>query len=160
LHSHQPLGNFDNVVEDAYRKAYLPFIDMLFGHPKIALNLHYSGSLLEWIEKHHPEYFEKLREMVARNQVELLGGGYYEPILISIPDRDKVAQLNKLSDYLEKHFGRRPRGIWLTERVWEPALPKALAEAGIHYTLTDDTHFLNAGLEPDALFGDYITESN
>lgn len=159
LHSHQPLGNFDNVVEDAYRKAYLPFIDMLFGHPKISLNLHYSGSLLEWIEKHHPEYFEKLREMVARDQVELLGGGYYEPILISIPDRDKVAQLNKLSDYLEKHFNRRPRGIWLTERVWEPALPKALAEAGIHYTLTDDTHFLNAGLEPESLFGDYITDS-
>jgi len=160
LHAHQPLGNFDHVVEEAYRLSYLPFIEMLSGHPKISLTIHYSGSLLQWIEKNHPEYFDLLRGLVARDRLELLGGGYYEPILISIPDRDKLAQLNKLSDYLERHFGRRPKGIWLTERVWEPALPQALAAAGIAYTLTDDTHFLNAGLEPEALFGDYITESN
>src|SRR5258708_35794781 len=160
LHAHQPLGNFDHVMEESYQLSYRPFLELLAEHPGIAVTLHYSGSLLEWIEVHHPEYFDLLRKLVANRQVELLGGGYYEPILISIPDRDKHAQLNKLSDYLETHFGSRPRGIWLTERVWEPDLPEALAAAGISYTLTDDTHFLNAGLPQVALFGDYLTESN
>jgi hypothetical protein len=160
LHAHQPLGNFDHVMEDSYRLSYLPFVELLAKHPTIHVSIHYSGSLLQWIYAHHPEYFERLCELVRRGQVELLGGGYYEPILISIPDRDKHAQITKLSDYLERHFGRRPRGIWLTERIWEPTLPKALARAGVAYTLTDDTHFLNAGLEPEQLFGDYLTESN
>ncbi len=160
LHAHQPLGNFDHVMEDSYRLSYLPFVELLAKHPPIHVTIHYSGSLLQWIHGHHPEYFDLLRELVRRGQVELLGGGYYEPILIAIPDRDKQAQLLKLSDYLEKHFGRRPRGMWLTERVWEPTLPKALARAGLAFTLTDDTHFLNAGLEPEQLFGDYLTESN
>src|SRR5436853_426088 len=100
LHAHQPLGNFDHVVEEAYRLSYLPFLEVLNKHRGIAVTLHYSGSLLEWIEKHHPEYFGMLRDLVARGQVELLGGGYYEPILVSIPDRDKLAQLDKLSNYL------------------------------------------------------------
>jgi 4-alpha-glucanotransferase len=160
VHAHQPLGNFDHVMEDSYRLSYLPFVKLLAKHPSIHATIHYSGSLLEWIHAHHPEYFELLREMVQRGQLEVLGGGYYEPILISIPDRDKHAQILKLSDYLERHLGRRPRGIWLTERVWEPALPQALARAGVAYTLTDDTHFLNAGLEPEELFGDYLTEYN
>jgi hypothetical protein len=160
LHAHQPLGNFDHVMEGSYGLSYLPFVDLLAQHPSIHVTIHYSGSLLEWIHAHHPEYFDQLRELARRGQVELLGGGYYEPILISIPDRDKHAQILKLSDYLERHFGRRPRGIWLTERIWEPTLPQALARAGVAYTLTDDTHFLNAGLEPEQLFGDYLTESN
>src|SRR5579871_4641358 len=160
LHAHQPLGNFDHVMEECHRLSYLPFLELLAEHPRVHLSIHYSGSLLEWIHAHHPEYFELLRTLVRRGQVELLGGGYYEPILVSIPDRDKHAQLLKLSDYLETHLGRRPRGIWLTERIWEPALPQALERAGITFTLTDDTHFLNAGLEPDQLYGDYLTESN
>jgi alpha-mannosidase len=47
--------------------------------------LHYSGVLLEWLEERHPEFFDQLRELCGRGQVELLGGGYYEPILLSIP---------------------------------------------------------------------------
>ena len=160
IHAHQPLGNFDEVIEEAYQLAYLPFAEMLEKHPSIALSLHYSGSLLEWIERHHPEYFTLLHKLVDRGQAELLGGGYYEPILVSIPDADKRAQLEKMSAYLVGRFGARPRGMWLTERVWEPSLPEALAGAGFEFTLTDDTHFLQAGLEPTQLYGDYLTEAN
>ncbi len=159
IHAHQPIGNFDQVIEEAYRLAYLPFLELLEQHPKIALSLHYSGILLEWIERRRPEYFDRLRRLVQQGQVELVGGGYYEPILTSIPDADKRAQLGKMVAYLETRFGARPRGIWLTERVWEPGLPGPLAEAGVEFTLTDDTHFLSAGLEPEQLYGDYLTES-
>ena len=64
-----------------------------------------------------------------KRQVEMLGGGFYEPILISIPPHDRLEQLKCLADYVEKHFGERPRGAWLTERVWEPQFPSSLAAA-------------------------------
>jgi 4-alpha-glucanotransferase len=158
VHSHQPVGNFDHVFEEAYQKTYLPFVQTLLRHPRIRMGLHFSGCLLEWIENRRPEFFEELKELVTRHQVELMGGGFYEPVISAIPDPDKAAQLTKLSDYLEKHFGTRPQGAWLTERVWRPDLVRPLAEAGIRYVMLDDTHFIAAGVEPEDLHGCYITE--
>ncbi|MCL4522952.1 MAG: DUF1925 domain-containing protein, partial [Acidobacteria bacterium] len=158
IHSHQPAGNFEDVLERAYAHSYLPFLDLLSRHPAVRVGLHYSGSLLEWMEKNHPEFFEKLRVLVQRGQVELIGGGFYEPILISIPPGDRLEQIRRQSDYLENHFGRRPEGAWLAERVWEPQLPSTLALAGVGYTLVDDIHFLAAGFEPSQLHGYYMAE--
>ncbi len=158
VHSHQPVGNFDHVFEEAYQKAYRPFVQTLIRHPRIRMGLHFSGCLLEWIEKHHPEFFEQLKELATRGQVELMGGGFYEPVLAAIPDADKATQISRLSDYLEKHFGTRPRGAWLTERVWRPDLVRPLADAGVGYVILDDTHFIAAGVEPDCLHGTYLTE--
>jgi alpha-amylase len=158
IHGHQPVGNFDNIIEQAYAHSYLPYVQLLEKHPKIRAGLHFSGCLLEWIEKAHPEYFELLRLLTSRGQVEMVGGGYYEPILISIPPEDRREQIERLGDFIEKHFGQRPRGGWLTERVWEPQLPSTLAAAGIQYTLVDDNHFLSAGFEPSQLRGAFIAE--
>jgi len=152
------VGNFDHVIEEAYQKSYAPFLRALLLHPRIRLSLHYSGILLEWIEKRHPEFFAQLRQLTERGQAELLGGGYYEPILPAIPDADKLDQLRTLSDYLREHFGVAPRGAWVAERVWEPGLARPLAEAGVEYVVLDDNHFLAAGLEPPQLQGVYITE--
>ena len=160
IHSHQPVGNFDHVMEEAYRKSYGPFLQALVRHPRIRLSLHFSGILLEWIGKEHPEYFHQLRGLVTRGQVELVGGGYYEPILAVIPDADKHAQIRKLADYLHRHFGSNVRGAWVAERIWEPTLPRPLVEAGVDYVVLDDTHFLAAGLEPDQLRGSYISEED
>ena len=85
IHAHQPVGNFDDVLERAYTSSYLPFLEVLARHPSIRMGLHYSGSLLEWIERAHPEYFDRLRALVQRGQVEMVGGGFYEPILATIP---------------------------------------------------------------------------
>jgi 4-alpha-glucanotransferase len=158
IHAHQPVGNFDDVFERAYAKSYLPFIQLLARHPKIRVGLHYTGPLLEWIEKKHPEYFEQIRELCAHGQAEMVGGGMYEPILISIPPKDRHAQITRLADFLEEHFGARPRGAWLAERVWEPQLPTPLHGAGVEYTLVDDNHFVSAGFELEQLYGYYVAE--
>ena len=158
VHAHQPVGNFGSVFEQTYARCYLPFVEVLERHPNIHVGLHYSGPLLTWIEQNHPEYFERLREMVKRGQVEMVGGGFYEPILISIPPADQQEQITRLADYVEQHFGTRPSGSWLAERVWEPQLASVLAEAGVGYTVLDDIHFLAAGFEQSELFADYIAE--
>ncbi|MGH9433831.1 MAG: alpha-amylase/4-alpha-glucanotransferase domain-containing protein, partial [Terriglobia bacterium] len=158
IHSHQPVGNFDHVIEEAYQKSYHPFLEALSGHPRIKMTLHYSGILLEWMEAHHPEFFDLLRGLAEPGQIELLGGGHFEPILIAIPDAEKVAQIERQARYLRERFGASPHGIWVAERVWEQSLIQPLVQAGVRYTILDDTHFIAAGLEPDQLQGAYITE--
>src|SRR5215468_2170047 len=158
IHAHQPIGNFEDVFEKCYQSSYLPFVNMLEKHPAVRMGLHYSGPLLVWTEKNHPEYFEQVRALVRRGQVEMVGGGFYEPLLAVIPPEDQVEQVTRLANYLEQHFGAKPIGAWLAERVWEPQLPSALASAQVSYSLVDDYHFLSAGFEPTELFGTYIAE--
>jgi hypothetical protein len=158
IHNHQPLGNFPWVFEQAYKQAYLPMIEALERHPHIRISLHYSGCLIDWLEQNHPEFLNLLAVLVERHQVEIIGGGYYEPILPAIPDADKLGQIAKMADFVKQRFGTRPAGLWLAERVWEPYLAKILAEAGVEWTLIDDNAFKSLGLEDKDLFGCYITE--
>jgi len=160
IHNHQPVGNFPSVFEAAHRQAYLPMLEALERHPRIRVAMHYSGPLLDWLEDAHPEFLPRVRALVTRGQVELMTGGYYEPILAIIPDRDKDGQVRKLTEYLRRRCGARATGLWLAERVWEPHLPKPLAAAGVEYTIVDDTHFLSAGMPEDGLTGYFVTEED
>ena len=158
VHAHQPVGNFDWVFEKACNYSYRPFLETLQQFPDIKAAIHYSGSLLEWIEKNDSGHIDILKGLVEGGQVEILGGAYYEPILTSVPERDGRAQIESYCNHLEELFGSRPRGIWLAERVWDPCLPRMLSGLGIEYTLVDDTHFHYAGLNPSEIWGPYITE--
>ncbi|MBI4841612.1 MAG: DUF1926 domain-containing protein [candidate division NC10 bacterium] len=158
IHAHQPVGNLPEVFAGVYRRAYVPFLDVLSEFPQIPFALHYSGVLFDWLEAAHPEFLDRLAGFVARGQVELLTGGYYEPILAAIPDADKVGQIQRMTAYLSRRFGVRPRGMWLAERVWEPHLAKPIAEAGVEYVILDDNHFKAAGQPDAALTGHFITE--
>ena len=158
IHCHQPEGNFASVLERAYDDAYAPFLEMLEEFPRVRLSLHYTGTLYEFFEAKHPEFLERLAALVRRGQVELLGGGWFEPILSAIPERDAIGQVERMAQELERLFGVRPAGAWLAERVWEPALPSLLARAGVRYTILDETHFRYAGLSGDEILGHYITE--
>jgi len=158
IHNHQPVGNLDYVFADATEKAYDPMLEALTRHPDIRLALHYSGPLLDWLSANRPDHLRRLATLVSREQVELLTGAYYEPILATIPDADKLGQVRKMTDFLIERFGYPATGAWVAERVWEPHLPKALVEAGVTYTLLDDTPFKMVGLDDDDLFGPYMTE--
>jgi alpha-amylase len=158
LHNHQPVGNFPWVFQQVYEESYLPMVAALERHPGVRLSLHYTGSLLDWLHEAHPEFIERLQTLIKRRQVEIVGGGYYEPILPSIPDLDKVRQIRRLSERLEQDFGVQPDGMWLAERVWEPSLPHLLHEAGISWTILDDVHFKSVGLDDKDLYGYYATE--
>lgn len=158
FHNHQPVGNFETVFEEGFNKAYLPLIKLLERHPTVRCGMHFTGPLRDWLLVHQPDFYKQVRALVERGQLEILGGGYYEPVLVMLSDEDKVGQLNLLSEAVAADFGQRPAGMWLAERVWEPALVRPIAQAGLKYAIVDDTHFNFAGYGDDDLFGYYVTE--
>jgi alpha-amylase len=158
IHNHQPVGNFGWVFEEVFEQAYRPMIEALERHRGVRLSLHYTGPLLEWLRAERPEFIEALRGLVERGQVEILGGGYFEPVLASLPQADRVGQLVRMADELQALFGRRPRGAWLAERVWEPDLPTSLVAGGYAWTILDDAHFRAAAIPEEDLWGPYTTE--
>jgi 4-alpha-glucanotransferase len=158
IHNHQPIGNFDFVFEDAYRQGYWPFLEVLQNFPAIKIGLHFTGILLDWLKDNRPELIGLVKKMVQRGQIEMMTGGYYEPILSIIPEEDRIGQIRKLTAEVKKLFAYEARGMWLAERVWEPTMPTSLSKSGVHYTVIDDTHFKYAGLTDNQLTGYYITE--
>ncbi len=160
FHNHQPVGNFDHVMEEAFEKAYFPFLKMLAGFPEVRVTLHYSGYLLDWLAERKEEFMTLLTRVVEREQVEILGGGMYEPVLPLLPERDRAGQIEKMAENLGGLFGPRPRGIWVAERVWEPELAMTLRKAKVEYLPLDDYHFARAGWKREELTGYFITEYN
>lgn len=158
-HNHQPVGNFDFVFESTYQKAYKPFLDTLEKYKDIKFNFHYTGSLLLWIEKNHPEHIEKLKNLTKEKRIEIQSGGFYEPIMPSIPDRDKDIQIKKLNKYIMDKFDFIAKGAWIAERVWEPTLVKNLAKNDIKYIMIDDSQFLTTGIDTKNIYGYFITDN-
>ncbi|MDP8905665.1 MAG: DUF1926 domain-containing protein [Chloroflexota bacterium] len=158
FHNHQPVGNFGWVIEDVFEHAYEPMVAALERHPQLRVGLHYTGPLLEWIERERPEFLERLHQLVGRGQVEILGGAHFEPILVALPERDRHGQLVRMREDLARRFGQAPLGAWLAERVWEPSLPADLAGAGYRYTVLDDNHLRGASVHEDEMWGTYTTD--
>ncbi|MDD5617526.1 MAG: DUF1926 domain-containing protein [Candidatus Omnitrophica bacterium] len=158
IHCHQPVGNFPGVFQDAFEKAYQPFLDTLEDFSNIKVSFHYSGSLLDWLIQKHPQFIERLKLLVKEKRIEIIGGGYFEPILALIPYKDAIGQVSIFKERIKEVFGCEFKGVWLTERIWEPKLPCILNEAGIDFTIVDDYHFKITGQGIEKLNGYYLSE--
>ncbi|MCW3489307.1 alpha-amylase/4-alpha-glucanotransferase domain-containing protein [Dethiobacter alkaliphilus] len=160
LHNHQPEGNLPEVFERTYTNAYEPFIAELEQFGQIKVVQHYSGILLRWLQENRPAFMSRLRNLVSAGQIEMMGGAFYEPILVMIPDEDKVGQIAKQSRFIRENFQTDVSGAWLAERIWEPHLAKPLVQAGIGYTVLDDAHFRNVGFTEEETLHYYVTEES
>ncbi len=160
IHNHQPIGNFDHVFEQAYEDSYRPFLDVFGRYESLKISLHISGPLMEWLDEKHPEYIDRLAELVDQGRVEILGGPFYEPILSMLPSRDRIGQIRDYTRWLENRLGTKVRGMWTPERVWEQSFTRDMVDARIEYTVLDDFHFKNAGLTERQFTGHYITEDD
>ncbi|MFX0099287.1 MAG: alpha-amylase/4-alpha-glucanotransferase domain-containing protein [Candidatus Hodarchaeota archaeon] len=157
FHFHQPVDNFDHVIESIYEKCYSPLLERI-KTSKVKFTLHFTGSIIDWLEKSHPDYLDDVAELCSKKQVELISGGYYEPILAILPDGDKLGQIQMLNNKIEDRFGFKPRGFWLAERVWEPQLPRFLALCNLDYVIVDDNHLKSCGFEEEDTYYYYSTE--
>lgn len=160
LHDHQPVGNFDSVFEEAYRQSYLPFLDLLERHRGIRLAMHTSGPLAEWLDRHHGDYLDRLASLAREGRLEIVGGGFYEPILAMLPSRDRIGQIRSYRGWLERRLGTSVKGSWIAERVWDSGMTSDLVAAGVEWTILDDFHFKAAGLADEQLDRTWLTEGD
>jgi len=160
VHNHQPVGNFEHVFKELFENSYRPYFDLLERFPDIATAVHFSGPLLEWLKANEPAFLGRVAARAARGRLEIMSGGFYEPILASLPERDAIGQIKMMNRFIADELGYQAKGLWLAERIWTPELPRILAEAGMRYTVLDDTHFYYAGLEEHRLDGYFLTEKH
>jgi len=157
-HAHVPSGASEKEFQYVYENKIRPFVSTLYRYSNIQAVLHYSGILLYWVERNHPEFFLLIEDMVARKQADILSGGFYEPMLPLIPLQDRIGQIEFMTTYLRKHFGKRPLGCWIPGMTWEQHLAAALAASDMQYTFLSQDQFAQAGLSGTDLYFPCISE--
>lgn len=153
LHHHQPVGNFPEVFRETYDRCYRPTLELLEDFPAIHVSIHLTGPLLMWMSENAPEYVDRLVRLSNRRQIQVIGGGFYEPILAMLPARDARSQVERMNAWMKDRLGVTTPGFWLAERVWQTDLPERLSGMGLGYAPVDDHHFLLAGIPPEDLHG-------
>ncbi len=127
----KPLGTRNEDFEFSLYSCYKPLLTFLYANPELKISIYFSGIIYEWIESNYPEINMLIADMVKRKQLELLSGGYYDPIFQIIPAKDRTQQIEMTTTYIRKRFGYRARSAWITEQVWNPQLIASLSTCGI-----------------------------
>ena len=156
LNLHQPAGNLEYLIEHQpwEAKEILFALDRmprsLWGHEDLArVHVSLSGTLLETLSD--PGFQERVYGIIdcgsliwhLQNQdlFEILGTGYYHPVLPLIPAADRGEHLERWQG-IARHLFWRPRfyGFWPPEMGFSAELIPLLRTFGYRYVLVDSEH--------------------
>lgn len=114
---------------------------------RVPANLHLSGTLMEAIAWHQPDFFRLVRQLLEEGIVEIVGSCYGQNIMRFFSYEHNFTQLNEELRLYKIHLGLDPELVkvfWPPERVWDtprmaPVLrdPRLLNQ-GYRYVLLDD----------------------
>ncbi|MFB1487082.1 MULTISPECIES: glycoside hydrolase family 57 [unclassified Thiocapsa] len=156
LNLHQPAGNLEELLDNQSweAKEILFALDRiprsLWGHEDLArVHLSLSGTLLETLS--NPEFQKRvygtadcgslLWHFQNEKLFEVLGTGYYHPVLPLIPEADREEQLRRWLG-IAHHLLWRPRfqGFWPPEMGFSMELIPLLRAFGYRYVMVDSEH--------------------
>jgi len=81
--------------------------------------------------------------------------------LMDISSQAVRAQIRTACDHYDRHFGRRPRGIWLPECGFTPGIDQILHDSGIRYFFSEAHGILHASPRPKyGVFAPILTPSS
>jgi starch synthase len=141
---HATLGSIEN-------KTGLAWILELHRAYRIPANFHFSGTLLEAIAWHQPEFLLQIRSLYQQGLIELVGSSYAQNIMRFFDDHHNLKQLNEELRLFQIHLDVDPTEVktfWPPERVWDTekmapiVTDSCLINGGYKYVLLDDRVFL------------------
>lgn len=139
LKSFSSIAERNDIFEKDYQAVYKPLIKFLYSHPEFSFSFSFSGTQLQFFKRRKNEIITILKQLIDRKQVEILGGGFYDPILPLLYTVDRNGQIDLLSAELRQAFGKRPRGASLFADCWDSDLVNTLSVSGFEYVLLDSS---------------------
>lgn len=111
---------------------------------------HFSNARYVFAEKYHRNIIHAFKKFQDMGKLEVITCGAthgYLPLMNNNVNAMR-AQINVAAAHYEKHFGRKPRGIWLPECAYEPVVDQLLKDAGIRFFITETHGILFASPRP------------
>ncbi|MCR5606128.1 MAG: DUF1926 domain-containing protein, partial [Treponema sp.] len=128
-----------DILEQNYQLVYKKLASFLYSHPHFSFSISFLGDQLVWYKKNHPEFIDLVSQLTSRKQLEILGGGYYDPIFPLLFPMDRSGQIELLTSVMRQGIGKRPRGMSIHNSIWEPPLIPCLKTCGMEYVFLDSS---------------------
>lgn len=126
--------NLERDYIDIYKNAATFF----YSHPGCPFFFSFTGKQISYYHKKHPELLKIFHELENRKQIEIIGGGYWNPIFPLLFPADRSSQIEMLSTAIRTTIGKRPRGMRLCAENWDSAMVSSLQTCGIEYVLLEN----------------------
>src|SRR5690606_2313498 len=99
--------------------------------------MHSSPQLYRWLERDHPELFERVSQRIAGGQWEITGGMWVEADTNLPSGESLIRQIVHGKRYMRERFGVDSKVLWLPDVFgYSAALPQLLAKSGLPYFVT------------------------
>lgn len=133
-------AKLESVVENL-----LKGICMMLDSGKVRFSMFMDGPTLETASRvAKPLMFGKFRRAIEDGIFELLGGGYYDPMLPLFPTALQSMQLDRHAKLLWKHFEIEPAGYFNSSMVWEMEMTELLEKHRYEYAFVQETALQDA----------------
>lgn len=176
LHAHQPLrlkkfsffdigkdiSYFDEERNKAYldrivQKSYLPtnkiLLDLIKGTKgKFEVSFSITGTLLEQLERYHPEVIESFRQLVNTGCVELVSETHYHSLAYLYSKKEFEEQVRLHRKKLKELFNYTPTVFRNTELMFNNDLAKLIQDMGYKGILAEGADYILGWRSPNFLY--------
>ena len=141
LHLYQPANVDGHIIKEATEMSYMRLARALEDHPEIKFTFNITGCLfLRWEELGYTGLIKRIKALIKKGQLELTGSAAYHPIMPLVPEQEVIKQIKENEKILKKHFGKnfKPKGFFLPELAYSPAVAKIVKKMGYQWLLLDE----------------------
>ncbi len=142
---------FHNWNERIFDECYRPnaFSRLLDNHSNITgvsnnysyMSFNFGPTLFKWMIEKHPSVYKRIIDADKRSCEEYDGHGsavaqvYNHIIMPHASKRDKITQIRWAKSFFERHFGRKPEGMWLAETAINMETVECLVDEGFTFAI-------------------------
>ena len=138
LHIYQPPTQQPSMLKKIIKESYLPLFGFLIKNPKIKMTFNINGSLLELFEFfQEKDLIEKIKTLIYRDQIDLLGSSCYHAILPLIPTEEIIRQIELNEEIHQRVLGEKmikSKGFWLPEMAYDSRVVESLLKKNYSWT--------------------------
>lgn len=141
LHLYQ-LSNADSyVVKEATEESYMRIIRALEENPNVNFTFNIAGCLINrWRELGYNDLIKRIKRLVKRNQIELVGSVSYHCLMPLVPEEEVEKQIKEDIEILRENFGKSfsLRGFFMPEMAYSRKVARIVKRLGFEWIILDE----------------------
>ncbi|OGC09523.1 glycoside hydrolase [candidate division WOR-1 bacterium RIFOXYC2_FULL_37_10] len=144
------IKHLDNLIELSYKEIERTKWDQPLNELAHMYNYTFIESRIAFVERYRRNLLNGFKKIQDAGKLEIITCGATHGFLplMEVNRKAVEAQIKIATAEYEKHFGRRPNGIWLPECGYNPGDDQVLKDAGIKFFITDTHGILHGSPRP------------
>jgi alpha-amylase len=153
----------ERIVHKVAEKSYLPtnqrLLQLLRDHPEFRLSMSITGTVIEQLERWHPQALASFKELVATGRVEIVAETYHHSLAFFYSRSEFEAQVKMHERKVQEVFGQTPKVFRNTELAYNNDLAYWADKAGYKGILAEGWDKVLDWRSPNFMYRPSFTEN-